>query len=143
MCVVASSESVDAERRLIGGGHHCAQPQDVRDGVIEGVRIGLGGDGLFLLHRFNVVESRGKVYERDDHPMQITNYVVKNVGHSHVKPRPILALRRLECGEELFDRNPNIRRVGGEIFNCKDTKQAKVGEHNMDAGRVMHSTKPV
>jgi hypothetical protein len=111
--------------------------------VVESISVCLGRDGFLLLYSFNIIESRGQVDKGDDHPMQITNYVVKNVGHSHVKPRPILALRRLECGEELFDRNPNIRRVGGEIFNCKDTKQAKVGEHNMDAGRVMHSTKPV
>jgi hypothetical protein len=75
----------------------------MRSGVIEGVRISLGEDGLLLLHRFYVVESRGEVYERDDHPMQIANHVVKNMGDGHMQPRPIFALRR-------FKRNKNSLR---------------------------------
>jgi hypothetical protein len=115
----------------------------VRSGVIEGVRIGLGGDGLFLLHRLYVVESRGEVYERDDHPMQIANHVVKNMGDGHVQPRSIFSLRQFKRNQKFFERDPDIGRAGSEIFDHTHAKQPEIGEHNMDTGSVMHSTKAV
>jgi hypothetical protein len=111
--------------------------------MIEGVCIGLGGDGLSLLHRFDVVESRGEVYKRDDHPMQIANHVVKNMGDGHVQPRSIFSLRQFKRNQKFFERDPDIGRAGSEIFDHTHAKQPEIGEHNMDTGSVMHSTEAV
>jgi hypothetical protein len=54
--------------------------------------------------------------------MEVTHHVIKHMQHCYVEPCPIFSLGQFECSKELFDRNTDVGRVDGKIFDRKDAE---------------------